>query len=65
MASNSQPTKASPGTPAEIERAIKHQLEQQRRYRLEADQSDGRPKVDRLSHTSDDPLLQALKEGKR
>ena len=68
MGSNSPPTKASPGaeqTEAEIE--ILRQLEKQRRmrYRIEANHVDGRPAVDQLTHSGDDPLLAALKQGKR
>jgi hypothetical protein len=35
------------------------------RWRYQQDNGDGRPAVDQLSHTGDDPLLEALKEGKR
>lgn len=68
MASNSKATKASPGTtPGELEIETIRQLERQRaaRYRVEADHGDGRPTVNRLTHGGDDPLLEALKDGKR
>lgn len=63
MASDSQPTKASPG----MTRAELKEIERQRRarYAREVDGGNGRPAVDQLSHTGDDPLLAALKEGKR
>jgi hypothetical protein len=35
------------------------------RWRYQQDNGDGRPAVDKLTHGGDDPLLEALKEGKR
>jgi len=48
-------------------RAELKEIERQRRarYAREVDGGNGRPAVDQLSHTGDDPLLAALKEGKR
>lgn len=60
MASDLPPTKASPGTTPVDKREIER--ERRRRYRLEIDNGDGRPSVNRFE---DDPLLAMLKEGKR
>ena len=51
----------------QVEHARRIEAEQVRRarYRREDNNHDGRPAVDKLCHRSDDPLLDALREGKR
>ena len=48
-------------------RELQRQVERDRRarYRREDNNHDGRPRVDKHSYADDDPLLEALKEGKR
>jgi hypothetical protein len=48
-------------------RELQTEVERKRRarYRIEQNHQDGRPAVDRLSHTGDDPLLETLKGGAR
>jgi hypothetical protein len=50
--------------PDNLEIETKRQIDAQRRarYKLEADNGDGRPSVNKFA---DDPLLELLKEGKR
>ena len=49
----------------EADRKLVLDRERRKRYRLENNNHDGRPAVDKLSHHYDDPLLEILKEGKR
>ena len=49
----------------EADRKLEVDRERRKRYRLENNNHDGRPAVDKLSAHSDDPLLEILKEGKR
>ena len=60
MGSDLLPTKASPGmTRDELQ---KRERERRARYRIELDNGDGRPSVNKIK---DDPLLALLKEGMR
>jgi len=48
-------------------RELQHEVERNRRarYRSEDNNHDGRPRVDKGTYDNSDPLLEALKEGKR
>ena len=48
-----------------LQRDVERNRVHRARYRLEDNNYDGRPRVDKLSHVEDDPLLQTLKRGKR
>ena len=50
---------------ARREAAAQSERARRARYRCEDNNHDGRPAVDKLPHRSDDPLLAALREGKR